>query len=120
MDRFARVSWLEDNFVLDLIFYPVKLLTYDVDGLVGVIVLLNYFVNRLVSINRYFEGRGYNLLSAMIKCYGCLGVGLLTSFLVGLGSLKVQVLVETQNCLDRKSTRLNSSHAIGSRMPSSA
>ena len=29
---------------------------------------------------------------------GCLGVGLLASFLVGLGLLKVQVLVETQNC----------------------
>ena len=70
MDRFARVSWLEDNFVFDLIFYPVKLLTYDMDGLVGVVVLLNNLVNRLVSISRYFEGRGYNLLSAMIKGYG--------------------------------------------------
>ena len=30
---------------------------------------------------------------------GCLGVGLLTIFLVGLGSSKIQVLVETQNCL---------------------
>ena len=29
---------------------------------------------------------------------GCLGVGLLASFLVGLGLLKVQVLVETQIC----------------------
>ena len=29
---------------------------------------------------------------------GYLGVGLLASFLVGLGLLKVQVLVETQNC----------------------
>ena len=29
---------------------------------------------------------------------GCLGVELLASFLVGLDSLKVQVLVETQNC----------------------
>ena len=30
---------------------------------------------------------------------GSLGVGLLVSFLVGLGLLKVQVLVEAQNCL---------------------
>ena len=73
MDRFARVSWLEDNFVLDLVFYPVKLLTYDMDSLVGVIVLLNDFVNWLVPISRYFEGRGYNLLSEMIKCYGFQG-----------------------------------------------
>ena len=70
MDCFARVSWLEDNFVLDLIFNPVKLLTYDMDTLVGVIILLYNLVNRLVSISRYFEGRGYNLLSAMIKGYG--------------------------------------------------
>ena len=70
MDWFARVSWLEDNFVLYLIFNPVKLLAYDMDTLVGVIVLLNNLVDRLVSINRYFEGRGYNLLSAMIKGYG--------------------------------------------------
>ena len=70
MDRFARVSWLEDNFVFDLVFYPVKLLSYDMDSLVGVIVLLNNLVDRLVSISRYFEGRGYNLLSAMIKGYG--------------------------------------------------
>ena len=39
------------------------------DGLVGVIVLLNNLVDRLVSISRYLEGRGYNLLSAMIKGY---------------------------------------------------
>jgi len=70
LDWFVRVSWLEDKFVFDPIFNPVKLLTYDMDSLVGVIVLLNYFVNRLVSISRYFEGRGYNLLSAMIKGYG--------------------------------------------------
>ena len=70
MDRFARVSWLEDNFVFDLIFYPVKLLTYDMDGLIGVVVLLNNLVDGLVSISRYLEGRGYNLLSAMIKGYG--------------------------------------------------
>ena len=70
MDRFARVSWLEDNFVFDPIFYPVKLFSYDMDTLVGVIVLLNDFVNWLVPISRYFEGRGYNLLSAMIKGYG--------------------------------------------------
>ena len=70
MDRFARVSWLEDNLVFDLVFYPVKLLSYDMDSLVGVIVLLNYLVDRLVSISPYFEGRGYNLLSAMIKGYG--------------------------------------------------
>ena len=30
---------------------------------------------------------------------GYLGLGLLTVFLVGLGSTKVQVLVEAQNCL---------------------
>ena len=30
---------------------------------------------------------------------GCLGVGLLASFLVGLGLTMVQVLVRTQNCL---------------------
>ena len=30
---------------------------------------------------------------------GCLGVGLLASFLVGLGLTMVQVLVGTQNCL---------------------
>ena len=70
LDRFTRVSWLEDNLVFDLVFYPVKLLSYDMDSLVGVIVLLNYLVDRLVSISRYFEGRGYNLLSAMIKGYG--------------------------------------------------
>ena len=70
MDWFARVSWLEDNFVFDPIFYPVKLFSYDMDTLVGVIVLLNNLVDRLVSISRYFEGRGYNLLSAMIKGYG--------------------------------------------------
>ena len=28
MDWFAKVSWLEDNFVFDLVFYPVKLLTH--------------------------------------------------------------------------------------------
>ena len=70
MDWFAKVSWLEDNLVFDLIFYPVKLLTYDMDGLVGVIVLLNYLVNRLVPINHDFEGRGYYFLSAMIEGYG--------------------------------------------------
>ena len=70
MDRFARVSWLEDNFVFDPILYSVKLLTYDMDTLVSVIVLLNNLVDRLVSISRYLEGRGYNLLSAMIKGYG--------------------------------------------------
>ena len=46
------------------------LLSYDMDGLVGVIVLLNYLINRPVPISRYFEGRGYYLLSAMIKGYG--------------------------------------------------
>ena len=66
MDWFARVSWLEDNLVFDLVFNPVKLLTYDMDTLVGVIVLLYNLVNRLVSISRYLEGRGYNLLSAII------------------------------------------------------
>ena len=70
MDRFARVSWLEDNFVFDLIFYPIKLFSYDIKALVGVIVLLNDLVNRLVPISGGFEGRGYNLLFAMIKGYG--------------------------------------------------
>ena len=54
----------------DLVFYPVKLFAYDMDGLVGVIVLLNYFVNRLVSISHNLKGRGYYFLSAMIKGYG--------------------------------------------------
>ena len=65
-----KSSTLEDNFVFDLVFYPVKLLTYDMDTLVGVIVLLNNLVDRLVYISRHFEWRGYNLLSAMIKGYG--------------------------------------------------
>ena len=67
--RFKTDEVIADNFVFDLIFYPVKLFTYDMDRLVGVIVLLYNLVNRLVSISCYFEGRGYNLLSAMGVSY---------------------------------------------------
>src|SRR3546814_9275910 len=39
---------------------------------------------------------------------------------VGLGSLDVAVMLSVATVVDRKSTRLNSSHSCASRMPSSA
>ena len=37
-----------------------------------------------------------------------------------MAKIKGAIVVDTERCKDRKSTRLNSSHASKSRMPSSA
>ena len=52
---FARVSWLEDNLFLNFFFHPIKLFSYDMEALIGVVVLCNDLANYNFLTGRLLE-----------------------------------------------------------------
>ena len=65
-------------------------------GMAGFFASLSSF---WTTISKAFLSLGWLGLVGRDLTGGCLGVGLLVSFLVGLGPFMVQALVSAQNCL---------------------
>ena len=84
-------------------------------GITDILVASKHSINTLSAIS---------IANAIVFCIYIIGIGLMSSISIVLsnyrGDKKPTKLFLTKLLIDRKSTRLNSSHPVSSRMPSSA
>ena len=93
-ETFSSVSE-EELLEVDLIFITLSWLGLFGKGMAGFFASSSSFRTTISKAVLSLERLG---LVGRDLARGCLGVELLSSFLVGLGLLRIQVLVETQNC----------------------